>query len=50
MDCVPIRGTGVRQSIRWEKHDRLPTGAPIRLRFVFRKARLFSFSVVPSNS
>jgi hypothetical protein len=48
-DCVSVRGDGVRQGVRWEKHERLPIAEPIRLRFTFRNARLYSFSVVGGN-
>jgi len=48
-ECVPIRGDGVRQSVRWEKQDRLPAATPIRLRFTFRSAKLYGFSVVESK-
>ena len=48
-DCEPVCGDGVRQSIRWAKHDRLPGDQPIRLRFTMRNAKLYSFSVVDAH-
>lgn len=48
-DCVPVRGDGVRQVVRWQEQDRLPVGEPIQLRFIFRNARLYSFTAVESK-
>ena len=43
--CSPITGDGVRQPVAWRGAPSLAPmqGKPIRLRFVLRKARLYSF-------
>ncbi len=43
-DCVPLRGDGIRQPVRWKHHATLPTCPGIRLRFRMNNARLYSYS------
>ena len=43
-DCVPSARDSVRQRVRFRERNRLPaSGAPVRLRFHLRDARLYSF-------
>ncbi len=43
-DCLPSGRDSVRQRIRFKERKRLPaSGAPVRLRFHLRDARLYSF-------
>jgi len=48
-DCVPIRTDAVRHVVRWQSHARLPAGRPLRLRFRLKDAKLYAFSVTPTN-
>lgn len=44
-DCGPLTGDAVDKPVTWKRHDRLPeTKGPLRLRFVFRNASLYSFA------
>lgn len=43
-DCEPRTGDSLRHAVVWNDHRTLPEGtAPIRLRFHFERARLYSF-------
>lgn len=44
-NCIPLKGSNVRQAVRWVGHDHLPEHRPIRLRFHIRNADLFSYRV-----
>jgi hypothetical protein len=42
-DCNVLRGDHLNQVVTWKTREALPTGRPIRLRFVMTDARLYSF-------
>ena len=44
-DYEPISGDDVHRQVRWKGRASLPAVMPVRLRFLFRHARLYSFSV-----
>jgi hypothetical protein len=44
-DCIPLKGSNVRQAVRWINRDHLPEHSAIRLRFHIRNAGLFSYRV-----
>lgn len=44
-ECDEIRSDSVRHLVKWGTRDRLPSGAPIRLRLRLRNARLYSFAL-----
>jgi hypothetical protein len=44
-DCEPMRIDHVRHTILWRDRNRLPEDRPFRLRFRFRDASLFSYSI-----
>ncbi len=42
--CKAVRGRGIEQLVSWETHEELPASKrPMKLRFIFRKASLYSF-------
>ncbi len=44
-DCQAITSDSVRHSLRWKNHERLPGLPNCQLRFRFRHARLFSYTL-----
>lgn len=45
-DCIAMKKTdSVRYTIKWKKHDRLPTNRPVRLRFHLKNASLYSYRI-----
>lgn len=46
-ECVAIQQDGIRQAISWRDSTALPVSGLIRLRFQFRNAKLFSWSLTP---
>jgi hypothetical protein len=42
--CAPICGDRLSHPVRWATRDCAPTGSPVQLRFLMRRARLFSWS------
>ena len=44
-ECRGVTGDGVRQAVRWETRGSLPSSRGIRIRFQFRRARLYSFTL-----
>ncbi|MBI3919814.1 MAG: hypothetical protein HY318_00245 [Armatimonadetes bacterium] len=44
-DCVPFRGDGVREEVKWKSDNRLAdlAGKPVKLRFRMTRAKLYSF-------
>jgi hypothetical protein len=51
-DCVPLRGGGTRQPVRWKSHRDLAAlaGKPLQLRFHVTKGDLYSFWVSPDRT
>ena len=46
--CKAVRGRGIEQRITWETHEELPVSKrPLKLRFVFNRASLYSFRAGP---
>ncbi len=43
-DCEPLTGDSIRGTVAWKTKKELPSGSPIRFRFVMDRARLFSFT------
>ena len=48
-DCDAIRTDGIRQVVAWNGSDCLPSDQPIRVRFHFYNAKLFSFRITSSK-
>jgi hypothetical protein len=48
-DCTPVVTDGVRQGLRWKERNEVPGDRPIRLRFKFHQARLFSYTLPASR-
>jgi hypothetical protein len=46
-DCIPLTTDAIRHNVRWKQHETLPSDAPFRLRFRFRNASLYSYTIVP---
>jgi hypothetical protein len=44
-DCTPLTGNAVRHAVEWKTGDKLPAEQPIRLRFHFSRAKLYSYRV-----
>lgn len=46
-DCQPITGDQVRATLKWKEHATLPpsTSEGMRLRFILRRAQLYSFQI-----
>ncbi len=42
-NCQPLTGDSVRGTVRWTAKNELPAGAPIRLRFLLDRGRIYSF-------
>ena len=42
-ECEPLAGDAIRGRVAWKTADTLPAGAPIRLRFLLDRARIYSF-------
>ncbi len=51
-DCVPVRGDGTRQLVRWKQRRSLQAlaGRPVRFRFHVSRAKLYSFWVSPDRA
>jgi hypothetical protein len=45
VNCELLRGSGVRQRVRWKRQESLPAGHPIRLRFHLTKGNLYGYVV-----
>ena len=41
--CEPLTGNAIRGPVAWKAHKELPTGKPVRFRFVLDRAQLYSF-------
>lgn len=44
-ECVPVRGDGVAQPLRWRRHTRLPAGKPMRLELRLRRGKLWALDM-----
>lgn len=42
-DCQPLTGDAVRGTVRWKTKKELPSGVPVRFRFILDRGRLYSF-------
>lgn len=44
-DCVPLTGDSTRHSVQWKSATLANVQQPLRLRFVFNRARLYAFRI-----
>lgn len=49
-DCIALRGDAIHHPVQWKHQPTLPSGLPFRLRFVYRQASLFSFTLTENKS
>ncbi|MCC6680770.1 MAG: hypothetical protein IT445_07695 [Phycisphaeraceae bacterium] len=48
-DCTAVTTDNLRHRMTWREHDRLPQAGPVALRFIFRNADLYGFSIVKAS-